>query len=317
MFPTYCLGPMAGITDAAMRSVCLRFGAPVCHTEMISAKALTYDSQKTKDLLDRADNETGYIVQLFGSEPDVLARASVMVEDLCADHLSGIDINMGCPAPKIFRNGEGCALMADPERAQQIVRAVKRAVGVPVSVKMRSGVSVQHVNVVSLARALEDAGADRICVHPRTRDMFYAGRADWSIIRQVKEAVRIPVIGNGDVFSVADAHAMRDKTHCDGIMIARGAMGNPFLFAQLAADERGDSIPEFTASERIDVLLDQLALGLQLKGEKRATREIKTQVSHFLKGMRGAAQERAVLMSLTDAQSMHDELCRFRDKQEV
>lgn len=299
-FPQMCLAPMAGFTDAAMRSIAVEHGAPICHTEMISSQGLVYGNRKTEELLRRLPNEGTYIVQIFGKNPDVMARAAEIVQDRTGAALAGIDINMGCPAPKINRNGEGCVLMGNPRLAADIVRAVKSAAGVPVSVKFRSGLDKKHVNAAEFALLLEDAGADRLTIHPRTRVQQYGGAADWDVLREAASAVSIPVTGSGDVVDGGSALRMLAETGCRSVMIGRAAVGNPHIFQEVQAAL--DAVP-YTAptnAERLSVLLDHLDLALKEKGVPRAILEMRAHIPKYLKGMRGACEMRVKLFSLTD-----------------
>ncbi len=291
------LAPMAGITDAAMRGLCVQQGAQMTFTEMISAKAVSFRDKKTGALMELSPQEKRVGVQLFGSEPDILADTAKYVLDALGERLYVIDINMGCPAPKIAGNGEGSALMKNPALAAKIISAVRRAVDVRLSVKFRKGWDEGSVNAVEFARMAEEAGCDAITVHGRTREQFYSGRADWDIIAAVKAAVGIEVIGNGDIFCAGDAKAMLEHTGCDAVMIARGAQGNPFVFAQTKALlQQGREIAPPTDEQRIAMCLTQAEQTVQNKGEKLAMLQMRTHAPAYTKGMKGAARVREKLV---------------------
>ena len=278
------LAPMAGVTDYAFREICVRLGAKVTVTEMVSAKALCYGDKKTASLL-RRNRGALCGVQIFGSEPEFMARGAQLALELSGADF--VDINMGCPMPKIVNNGEGSALMKDPALAGRIVRAVCDAVPVPVTVKTRKGWDKGHVNVVELAKVLEDNGAAAIAVHGRTKTMLYSGVADWDVIAQVKRTVSIPVIANGDIVSPEAALRCQSRTGADALMIGRGAFGDPWLFAQCRAALEGLPIPQRPPlAERMEVALAQIELAREDKGEHIACLEARKQLAWYLRGVR-------------------------------
>jgi tRNA-dihydrouridine synthase B len=281
------LAPMAGVADRAMREICREFGAAYTVSELVSAKGVSLHDKKSRQLLYVSDSERPMGSQLFGSEPETLAAAAVSAMEFNPDF---IDINMGCPAPKVANNGCGSALMKNPEKAAKIVETVKRAVDVPVTVKIRSGWDSEHINAVEVAKLCESAGADAITVHGRTRAQMYAPSVDLSIIKKVKEAVSVPVIGNGDVVDIKSAKRMYDETGCDFIMIGRGACGKPWLFAQINAFfERGEIMPEPNIEERLKILLKQVSKMIEYKGERIAINESRKHAAFYMKGLKNAA----------------------------
>lgn len=297
------LAPMAGITDLPFRLICRRLGCAMTVSEMVSAKGLLYKNVKTTEMLRIDEGERPTAIQLFGSVPQELAKAAKMVEASGADM---IDLNMGCPVVKIVNNGEGSALMKNPQLAYDILAAMVDAVQIPVTVKFRAGWDDEHRNAVEIALAAERAGVAAVAVHGRTRQQFYEGKADWNIIRQVKEAVKIPVFGNGDVFTVEDGLRMLKETGCDGLMIGRGADGNPWLFSRLKAVLAGEADP---GAPDIDTRLEQAAEHLQMlidyKGEYVSVKEMRRHISAYLKGMPHAAEFRGRFHKIdTQAQFM-------------
>lgn len=286
LFPPRCviLAPMAGVTDFAFREICAELGADQAVTEMVSAKALCYGDKKTASLL-RRSRGVPCGVQIFGSEPEFMARGAQLA--LALSGCDYIDINMGCPMPKIVNNGEGSALMKDPALAGRIVRAVCEAVEVPVTVKTRKGWDKSHVNVVELAQAVQENGAAAITVHGRTKTMLYSGTADWDIIAQVKRAVSIPVIANGDVISAEAAMRCLQWTGADGLMVGRAAFGDPWLFQQIKAALAGQPVPERPPlAQRMEIALRQMELALEDKGEHIACLEARKQLAWYLRGVR-------------------------------
>ncbi len=287
------LAPMAGITDRAFRLLCKEQGCGLTCTEMVSAKGLHYGGERTVELLALDPVEVPAAVQIFGSHPTIMADQAARLCDELGATLALIDINMGCPAPKITGNGEGAALMRTPELAADIVRAVSRASRVPVTAKFRKGWDDTHLNAVDFACRLQDAGAAAVGIHGRTRMQFYAGSADWDAIRAVKEALDIPVLGNGDVFSAQNARDLLDATGVDGLLVARGAQGNPWIFAQIRAFlERGEVLPPPCPAERADMALRHARLLVQFKGD-RAIVEMRKHAAFYLTGLPGAAALRA------------------------
>lgn len=283
----FVLAPMAGVTDKAMRLICRRYGVGLEVTEMVSAKALHYKNKKSFELFDLTDEEAPISVQLFGSEPEIMAEGARLAVDAGARTL---DVNMGCPVPKVAGHGEGSGLLRTPETAFAIIRAMRDAVDVPLSAKMRIGWEERDPAIADFARGLEAAGCDFIAVHGRTRAQYYTGQADWDAIREVVDAVDIPVIANGDVDSVASARAIREATGAAAIMVGRGALGRPWLFAQLLADYRGEPVPpEPGLSARAQVMLDHAALACRYKGERIAMQEMRKQISWYVKGLPHAA----------------------------
>lgn len=315
------LAPMAGVTDTAFRLLCKRFGAEYTVSEMVSAKALCYEqrakrkeyhSSATAMLAAVTQEESPMAVQLFGAEPAFMAEAATMLENGsyrgCTSKIppTAIDINMGCPVRKITGNGEGSALMKNPKLAADIVSAVTRAVSLPVTVKIRAGWDKASINAVEMAKHLEQAGASLICVHARTREQLYAPGIDLSVIEGVKRAVSIPVIGNGDVISAECARKMREQTGCDGIMIGRGAMGNPWLFEEILADMSGRSYVAPTAAMRLEIARLHLEHMVSLKGERVGISEGKKHMAWYISGMCGASSARAKLMMAESQEEIFD-----------
>lgn len=283
------LGPMAGVTDLPFRILCKEQGADVCITEMVSAKGLMYGSKKTDLLLKTSALEKPVGIQLFGNDPGILAGEAAKLSDRGFDF---IDINMGCPVPKIVNNGEGSALMKNVDLIEQIVRAVSDAVSIPVTVKIRTGFDADHINAVDAALAAESGGAAAVAVHARTREQYYSGRADWSIIKAVKDKVKIPVIGNGDIRTSDDVKRIMKETGCDSVMIARAAKGNPWIFREIKAGLRGEAIERRSMEELRDMMKRHVKLMVEEKGEYIGIREMRKHVAWYTEGIYGSAKLR-------------------------
>jgi tRNA-dihydrouridine synthase B len=297
------LSPMAGFTDKSFRMLAQEYGCGFVYTEMVSSEAIHYQSRRTEEIYDLREENYPVGVQIFGSEPNKMAQAAQVV----AEHGAAlVDINMGCPTPKIVKNGEGSALLRDLPRAAEIISAVVSAVDIPVTVKMRKGWAVGESTALELSMLAEDCGAAAVAVHGRSREQFYSGEADWGIIRLVKKAVKIPVIGNGDIAIPEDASRMFEETGCDAVMIGRAALGNPWIFQRTVHYlQTGELLPEPDAEERIRTALKHFQLAVNLKDEKVAVPQMRKQLARYLKGLPGSATWRTRINNCQTAQEVH------------
>lgn len=290
------LAPMAGVADRAMRELCMEFGAGYCVSEMVSSKGIAYNSKKSAELMEISDTERPCAVQIFGTEPDTMADAARFALRYRPEV---IDINMGCPAPKIAGSGSGAALMRDPALCGRIVQAVSRAVDIPVTVKIRAGFDKDHLNAVEVAKIAERNGAQAVTVHGRTKEQFYAPPVDYDIIREVKKALSIPVIGNGDIVGAKSAQFVMEYTGCDYLMVGRGALGNPWVFREINEYfDKGIIIDPPTLDEKCDILLRHIKSAVEYKGEYVGMREARKHTAYYLKGFKNAAKLRNLAFSM-------------------
>jgi tRNA-dihydrouridine synthase B len=300
----FILAPLAGITDAPMRRICGQMGASLTYSEMVSAKGLYYRDKKTEKLLFVYDDEKPVAYQLFGREPELMAFAA---EKLAEWPNVIFDINMGCPVPKVVRNGEGSALLKEPELVEKLVAAAVTHTSKPVTAKIRIGFGNEEINAVEIARAVEAGGASAVAVHGRTREQYYSGKANWSVIADVKKAVSIPVIGNGDVVDYDSAALLMEQTGCDFVMVGRGALGNPWIFRQLTEGWKGcASSPAPTLADKKETMLRQLSDIVEIKGEYVAVREMRKIAGWYLKGEPGSAAFRGRINSITDIAELRE-----------
>lgn len=297
---------MAGVTDLPFRLLCAEQGAGLLCMEMVSAKAILYNNKNTKAMLTIDEREHPVSLQLFGSDPQIMGDISKRLEDEGVP-FDILDINMGCPVPKVVNNGEGSALMKDPLLAGQIIEAMAKATSRPVTVKIRKGFDDAHVNAPELAHIAQESGAAAVAVHGRTREQYYSGKADWSVIRKVKETVTIPVIGNGDILSAADAIRMREETGCDGFMIARGAQGNPWIFKQILHEwETGEPLEKPSPEEMTEMMLRHARMQIEFKGEYVGIREMRKHAAWYTSGYHGASHLRRALSEVESYEQLEE-----------
>lgn len=308
------LAPMAGITDKVYRVLCKEMGCGLVYSEMVSAKGIKFNNKNTTQLLEVDPRERPCAIQIFGSDPDVMGNIAENLNQY--DDIDILDINMGCPAPKIVKNGEGSALTLNPELLGKIVKSVSQASNKPVTIKFRKGFDDNHINAVEIAKIAEENGAAAVTVHGRTREQYYSGKADWEIIRQVKNAVKtIPVIGNGDIFCAEDAKRMIDQTGCDAVMIGRGCQGNPFIFKQTVYYlKTGELLPNPTYEERLNLAHRHLDMIVDFKGEHIGVQEMRKHLGWYIKGMPHSAEMRVKINATSGKDNMHKVISELEEK---
>ncbi len=299
------LAPMAGITDIAFRTICALYGCGITYSEMVSAKGIMHNSKNTKKLLEIDEKEDKIAVQLFGSDPDILADMAKRLED--NPKIAFFDINMGCPAPKIFKNGDGSALMQNPELIGKIVKTVSQNIKKPLTIKIRKGINNNNINALEIAKIAEENGAKGIAIHGRTREQFYSGNADWSIIKKIKENTSLTVIGNGDIDTPQKAKEILEYTKCDAIMIGRASQGNPFIFKNVIHYlKTGEILEEPSLEEKLQVALQHLALLAKYKGEYIATREMRKHLCWYIKGIPKCSSIRQAINKIEDYKELEN-----------